>query len=471
MTLALVAGAATAGTGPGTAEESARTATDAPEDGVLADTPNVSPSETWRTQTDTYFQPALTLASEETVYSINNGTVDALDAATGDREWEERFPDRFIIGLVDGKGRLYVSGDGFIAALEQDTGEERWNESVDAPMVGLRDGQVYLDGGQTVKALDAQDGSLLWNESAEDSSVVGLADGVVVLRKTVRVQFGEPTFQTQLRGLDAASGTELWTTRIKSETVTTTVTDGTLYGLVDSNLTTYDVASGQPTNNVTLDGRVPQRLSEVDGYLYGVATVDRQDFLVGYDAQTGQQVANVTSTAGATGNLGSPFATDSRVYILDSDAGLRVLDAADGSQLGAGGPPDIGSPFVVDGAAFYSTSAGSGESGHDTVRVDIDGTAPDPGDGSNGGDGSSGDDGSNTGSGPEVVAGTPASNVDDDSVLEDLNGNGEVDRGDAQALFSALGSDVLANNVADFDRNGNGRVDRGDVQALFAEAV
>lgn len=72
--------------------------------------------------------------------------------------------------------------------------------------------------------------------------------------------------------------------------------------------------------------------------------------------------------------------------------------------------------------------------------------------------------------GPEVVAGTPASDTDGDGLLDDFNGNGQIDRGDAQALFSQLGNDVLANNTAVFDRNDNGQVDRGDVQALFTES-
>jgi pectinesterase len=74
------------------------------------------------------------------------------------------------------------------------------------------------------------------------------------------------------------------------------------------------------------------------------------------------------------------------------------------------------------------------------------------------------------GDGPEVIPDTPAADTDGDGKLDDLNGNGAIDRGDAQALFSQLGSDVLSNNAEQFDRNGNGRVDRGDVQALFSAA-
>jgi hypothetical protein len=71
---------------------------------------------------------------------------------------------------------------------------------------------------------------------------------------------------------------------------------------------------------------------------------------------------------------------------------------------------------------------------------------------------------------PEIVEGTPAADTDGDGLLDDFNGNGEVDRGDAQALFNALGTQVVDDNADVFDYNENGQVDRGDVQALFVAA-
>jgi len=72
-----------------------------------------------------------------------------------------------------------------------------------------------------------------------------------------------------------------------------------------------------------------------------------------------------------------------------------------------------------------------------------------------------------SGATPELVSGTPAADTSGDGKLDDFNGNGAIDRGDAQALFDKIGTNVVQNNVAQLDRNGNGEVDRGDVQALF----
>lgn len=72
-----------------------------------------------------------------------------------------------------------------------------------------------------------------------------------------------------------------------------------------------------------------------------------------------------------------------------------------------------------------------------------------------------------TSNAPELVAGTPAVDLNNDGLYDDLNGNNEIDRGDAQALFNSLDDEVVTSRVSQFDRNGNNAVDRGDVQALF----
>jgi hypothetical protein len=61
----------------------------------------------------------------------------------------------------------------------------------------------------------------------------------------------------------------------------------------------------------------------------------------------------------------------------------------------------------------------------------------------------------------------PANDDDNATDLEDVNGDGSVDLGDVQALYSALDSDVVQNNKPAFDFNGDGSVNLGDVQALY----
>jgi hypothetical protein len=73
--------------------------------------------------------------------------------------------------------------------------------------------------------------------------------------------------------------------------------------------------------------------------------------------------------------------------------------------------------------------------------------------------------------GPGPVGDLPnaPTDPDGDGVYEDVNGDGQVDVGDAQALFTNTEDPVVQNNVDAFDFNGDGIVDVGDAQALFAD--
>jgi hypothetical protein len=57
--------------------------------------------------------------------------------------------------------------------------------------------------------------------------------------------------------------------------------------------------------------------------------------------------------------------------------------------------------------------------------------------------------------------------VDGDGLYEDVNGDGDVDSGDAQSLFANRESDAIQNNAGAFDFNDDGAVNVGDAQALF----
>jgi hypothetical protein len=60
---------------------------------------------------------------------------------------------------------------------------------------------------------------------------------------------------------------------------------------------------------------------------------------------------------------------------------------------------------------------------------------------------------------------------DGDGLYEDVNGDGDVNVGDAQAIFANTDDPVVQNNVDAFDFNDDGSVNVGDAQALFANGV
>ncbi|WP_435074549.1 PKD domain-containing protein [Halorubrum sp. HHNYT27] len=61
--------------------------------------------------------------------------------------------------------------------------------------------------------------------------------------------------------------------------------------------------------------------------------------------------------------------------------------------------------------------------------------------------------------------------LDGDGLYEDVNGDGELNTGDAQALFSNRDSPAVQNNIEAFDFNGDGSVNTGDAQALFNQVT
>jgi hypothetical protein len=60
---------------------------------------------------------------------------------------------------------------------------------------------------------------------------------------------------------------------------------------------------------------------------------------------------------------------------------------------------------------------------------------------------------------------------DGDGHYEDVNGDGNVNVGDAQALFANTDDPVVQDNADAFDYNDDGSVNVGDAQALFANGV
>jgi hypothetical protein len=77
---------------------------------------------------------------------------------------------------------------------------------------------------------------------------------------------------------------------------------------------------------------------------------------------------------------------------------------------------------------------------------------------------------SDDGPGP-VVGDNAPTDPDGDGLYEDVNGDGDVNVGDAQALFANTDDPAVQNNVDAFDFNGDGSVDVGDAQALFANGI
>lgn len=74
-----------------------------------------------------------------------------------------------------------------------------------------------------------------------------------------------------------------------------------------------------------------------------------------------------------------------------------------------------------------------------------------------------------TGSSVDPINGTMPTNIDNDSIYEDLNGNGRLDYNDIVVFINNMDSSAMTNHAAAYDFNGNGDIDFADVVSLFEE--
>jgi hypothetical protein len=68
---------------------------------------------------------------------------------------------------------------------------------------------------------------------------------------------------------------------------------------------------------------------------------------------------------------------------------------------------------------------------------------------------------------PPVIGNNNPTDTNGDGKLDDIDGNGELEIFDVQALFNNLGTDVIDNNAAKFNFDDQGGVNIFDVQSLF----
>lgn len=208
------------------------------------------------------------------------------------------------------------------------------------------------------------------------------------------------------------------------------------------------------TQSVDLDLVVPDD-GDADGDTYNV-TIDTREALA--------NGINVTGAALET----DPSGADSLVEVVDvtveddENVTVTIREASADRNNGNVSRETVTVALTLDGTThdagtFIEDSSIAhvitDEAGNTTSTVTFSSTIPDS-------------------SGPPQIDDSfdgPPTNPDGDSAYEDVNGNGQLDIGDVQALFANQNSDAVQSNVDAFDFNGNGGIDIGDIQALFVE--
>jgi outer membrane protein assembly factor BamB/serine/threonine protein kinase len=279
-------------------------------------------------------------ASGPTVYvgsgsGFDDGTLYAVDAATGEQEWAFTRPNRGVSSsptVVD--GTVYVgSDDETLYAVEAATGSQQWafaepsNQLKSSPTVV--NGTVYLGShDETLYAVDAETGAQQWTFTEPDGPI---NSSPTAYEGTVYVGSGGLLSDTgTLYAVDATTSEQEWAfTRPNSAVLSSpTVADGTVYvGSKDETLYAVDTATGEQEWAFTRPNRgVDSSPTVVDGTVY-VGSDDGTLYAV--EAATGTQQWAFEKPGDNVSS--SPTVYEGTVYVGSWDNTLYALDAKTGS--------------------------------------------------------------------------------------------------------------------------------------------
>lgn len=343
----------------------------------------------------------------------DDGTLVALDSASGDERWSAD-AGRGFFGGTGGRGaapavaagRVYVvpgaqrgvAGEGFRAvALDRKSGEEEWTYSMDEmsflTLLGVRDGRVlvassddYLQNeGETLAALDPASGDEQWTGEVGDPDgwavgaggtyvasysgvrAVSLADGsarwsktghpsddVALTNGTVVAGFDSDT-GPNLAGFDPESGSVRWRASSSRRVTSYAAADGVVYASGER-AAAYDAADGAERWTAQWGGALLG--PPVDGRLF----VHDRGFLHAFDAATGER------HWGTEVSLDGALATGSSLVAYVSNSADSAVPPTLVARRAADGTPALAVTFddanalrppVVDGGTVYvATAAG-----------------------------------------------------------------------------------------------------------------
>ncbi|WP_256290028.1 PKD domain-containing protein [Halobellus inordinatus] len=339
------------------------------------------------------------------------------------------------VSLSPANGETFVGGATTYELVVDDAqggvGAYEATVSLDDPSVGsITD--VSLQGspaGQTTNVDVASDGS-----SVEiDAALMDTADSGSVPVATITVQ-GDAAGATDLSASVSALGNEA------GNSYTVTGTQGASLSVTEKSTsvslspTSNEVATGDTT---TFDLVVDNAEGGVGAY---TATVSVDDPSVGSitDVELQGDPAEGTSEANIAAD-GSSVAIDAALMnTADSGSVVVATITVQGEAAGSTSLSTAVEAIADEDATTYAVTGTNGAS----LTV------------------------------TEITVGnytSPVTDVDDDGVYEDINGDGEFNIVDIQGLFVNLDDEAVQDNPSYFDFNGDGTVDVVDVQALFNE--
>jgi outer membrane protein assembly factor BamB len=196
----------------------------------------------WKTLLGDFVVPPLAADSRRLYVATRDGTVRALDPATGEVAWKaESLQGR----LSAAEGSLLVRAeDGTLTSLQPRTGNVRWKVQTEVPgtLAAVLDEDRALVAGRGLAAVELSSGRVLWRDTS------GAESSAPPVRAGTRLLVGES--DGALRCRERATGASLWTLRTGHRLLAPPLVDtarGRAYlGTTDKRILQLRLADGRP---------------------------------------------------------------------------------------------------------------------------------------------------------------------------------------------------------------------------------
>lgn len=316
------------------------------------------------------------LVADGMVYSVG-ASATALDAQTGEQEWEHEFSAQTEPTPAVMESHLLIPVEQRIVALNRADGSEQWSLSLPRPAEQALTAAppiitvplVARRGETGLIAYDATTGDRLWGNSTVAARTTAIDDDRVYV--TGYLQDGDTGV---LRALSVTEGTLLWETELDHPDTEPVVADNELLVPDQGTLAVHDPTDGTRLRSLgTFGDRIGTPPAVSDGVAF-LGTGSQE--IVALSIDDGSTVWQQSGSATRGISAGRESVVISGESLPEASlAGLAALDRSAGTvqwehQIEGFDAFPSTAPVLADGAVYYTSNASSGVVALGDVRGD-----------------------------------------------------------------------------------------------------